>query len=55
VLIALIVVGVVVVILLAGAVERGYMTRVWARTSRLSPLGRRYTGEDSPDSESRDS
>jgi hypothetical protein len=54
VLIALIVIAVVAAILLAGAVERGYMTRIWGRTSRLSPLGRRYQGEGSPDSESAD-
>jgi len=32
-------------ILLAGAVERGYLTRVWRRSSRLAQ-GRRYENED---------
>lgn len=32
-------------ILLAGAVQRGYLTRVWIRSSRLAQ-GRRYEGED---------
>jgi hypothetical protein len=32
-------------ILLAGAVERGYLTRVWRRSSRLAQ-GRRYQRED---------
>ena len=54
-LIALIVIAVVAAILLAGAVESGYMTRIWGRTSRLSPLGRRYQGDGPPDSESTDS
>ena len=32
-------------ILLAGAVERGYLTRIWRRSSRLAQ-GRRYENED---------
>jgi len=31
-------------ILLAGAVERGYLTRVWRRSSRLAQ-GRRYEND----------
>ena len=34
---------VVAIFLLAGLVERGYLTRVWGRTSRLA-RGRRYRG-----------
>ncbi|HZT15249.1 MAG TPA: hypothetical protein VFA19_04825 [Gaiellaceae bacterium] len=32
-------------LLLAGAVERGYLTRFWARNSRLG-RGRRYGDDD---------
>ena len=41
-IVALVVVLVLAVFLLAGLVERGYLTRVWSRTSRLA-RGRRYT------------
>jgi hypothetical protein len=43
-LIAGIVVAVLVMFLLAGAVECGYLTRVWGRTSRMG-RGRKYTGD----------
>ena len=38
-----VIVFVVAIFLLAGLVERGYLTRVWGRTSRLA-RGRRYRG-----------
>ena len=43
--IGLAVVATLGLILLAGAVERGYLTRVWRRSSRLAQ-GRRYESED---------
>ena len=53
-MVALIAVGAVALILLAGAVEYGYATRVWARASRIG-RGPRYVDEAPPDSESEDS
>jgi hypothetical protein len=43
--IVLAVVATLVLILLAGVVERGYLTGVWRRSSRLAQ-GRRYEGEE---------
>jgi hypothetical protein len=43
--VVLAVVGTLALIVLAGAVERGYLTRVWRRSSRLAH-GRRYERED---------
>ena len=40
-MVAIVVVATLAVFLLAGLVERGYLTRVWGRTSRIA-RGRRY-------------